>query len=784
MDKSDNLSKKPLKNSLSDKSLDDLCKIFGNLKVIRDKCDTQKLPDKGVKLENKIKLVEDEINTRKTDTLAIGNILNIHKVQTHVTDYYKSNREVSKIKVLEIDEKLSSKVCNSDESKKNFNSNKISSIKPLESNNVVKFKKMIQSLENQASSRNSSDNDFVMEFPSITISLMDHQKEALKWMLWRENNEPSGGILADDMGLGKTVTVLSLCAIDYNVDLKSPSNNLIFINSNLIIVPSSLIHNWRNEIINNICSNMKIGIFHGSDKSHLFDKINDYHFIITTYKMITQSTSSRVFQYEWRRLILDEAHCIKNNKSITFNFINKIVARRKWALTGTPVHNKQDDLFSLMSFIGCHYFTEKGFIKICEKFNDFSRFVDLHCETFVLRRTKFQSKSENDKTPIVNLPSKYILCHQFELSSEEYCFYNHFNNLARIILKTFKTNSDIFESLSNFIKDSNESSIEMKEILIDVTKLIFYKKFSTLHNNSESNKSTSRDVSFVLQILLRLQQCCCHLSLLIKDIIMPSDQDCLLVNVSCPLDDITNSMSNLNVSSTNGLKTVNDVEFEKLVKKIKKLPKYEKYFTISSNSSKIDILKKILIEISKEKLSNNEIFKCVIISQWTSFLDILELHLISDYKLLRIDGKSKVESRNEIVDNFNTKKEQNILLLSLKAGGVGFNLVSADHLILMDEHWNPALINQAIDRIYRLGQKRDVTIHRLISNSTIEQRIVNLQQEKMNIFQNLINKKNSISQNSTETKLKIDCNNQYINNLSDIFSKKMNTFDKFNLLIN
>lgn len=124
--------------------------------------------------------------------------------------------------------------------------------------------------------------------------------------------------------------------------------------------------------------------------------------------------------------------------------------------------------------------------------------------------------------------------------------------------------------------------------------------------------------------------------------------------------------------------------------------------------------------------------KCVIVSQWTSVLDIVEMHL-KQRKVVytSITGKILTKDRQERVDSFNQKKGgAQVMLLSLTAGGVGLNLIGGNHLFLVDLHWNPALEQQACDRIYRVGQQKDVFIHKLVAKDTIEQRVLDLQEQK------------------------------------------------------
>lgn len=125
--------------------------------------------------------------------------------------------------------------------------------------------------------------------------------------------------------------------------------------------------------------------------------------------------------------------------------------------------------------------------------------------------------------------------------------------------------------------------------------------------------------------------------------------------------------------------------------------------------------------------------KAIVVSQWTSVLNILKSHIEREgVATLSLNGTIPVKNRQEIVTEFNkASSSKRILLLSLTAGGVGLNLVGANHLLLIDLHWNPQLEAQAQDRIYRVGQKKDVIIYKFMCKETVEERIKALQDHKL-----------------------------------------------------
>ena len=110
--------------------------------------------------------------------------------------------------------------------------------------------------------------------------------------------------------------------------------------------------------------------------------------------------------------------------------------------------------------------------------------------------------------------------------------------------------------------------------------------------------------------------------------------------------------------------------------------------------------------------------------QMTRMIDLMEEYLTyRNYKYLRLDGSTKLEDRRDTVADFQTKPEIFIFLLSTRAGGLGINLTAADTVIFYDSDWNPTIDSQAMDRAHRLGQTKQVTVYRMITRGTIEERI-------------------------------------------------------------
>nr|XP_045587000.1 transcription termination factor 2-like [Procambarus clarkii] len=233
----------------------------------------------------------------------------------------------------------------------------------------------------------------------------------------------------------------------------------------------------------------------------------------------------------------------------------------------------------------------------------------------------------------------------------------------------------------------------------------------------------------LLVLILRLRQICCHPSL-IKQILEPESKDIDGIDVNsedgCDLD-LVDQMANMSLQSASHMD--NRAEEDALTMD-------NPVFQQTKVSSKI----MQLIEELEKIRSLETVEKSVIVSQWTSMLDIVRDHLENvGIQCCTISGKVLVKNRGDIVEDFNCNPEgAQVMLLSLAAGGVGLNLVGANHLFLLDLHWNPQLESQACDRIYRVGQKKSVIIHRFVIENTIEEKIIQLQQDKLQLADDVL----------------------------------------------
>ena len=162
---------------------------------------------------------------------------------------------------------------------------------------------------------------------------------------------------------------------------------------------------------------------------------------------------------------------------------------------------------------------------------------------------------------------------------------------------------------------------------------------------------------------------------------------------------------------------------------------------------------KRFIELVKELKEAGH--RALVFSQFTSFLDLVEKALAEeDVDFLRLDGSTPAKKRPQLVKKFQAG-ESSVFLISLKAGGFGLNLTAANYVIHLDPWWNPAVEDQATDRAHRIGQEKAVTVYRLISEGTIEEKILKLHESKRELADFMLGNQNKSAKMSADELLRL-----------------------------
>ncbi|NXQ07178.1 TTF2 factor, partial [Vidua macroura] len=602
------------------------------------------------------------------------------------------------------------------------------------------------------------------EDPSgLKVPLLQHQKQALAWLLWRESQRPCGGILADDMGLGKTLTMIALILAqkqlktekrEETLEIWLSKNDFTVISSHgtLVICPASLIHHWKKEIERRVAfGKLRVCLYHGANRDKHAEVLSGYDVVVTTYSLLSKevpttkeegevpaqdhdvgsgsSPCSPLLRVAWARIILDEAHNIKNPRVQTSIAVCKLRASARWAVTGTPIQNNLLDMYSLLRFLRCSPFDEYKVWKyqVDNNTRKGGERLSLLTRSLLLQRTKDQLDSAGK--PLVSLPQRRTQLHQLKLTAEEQSVYNVLFARSRSTLQSYlkrqeqKNEDREYDGGNPFQKVAQEFGVSQKEFLA----------------GSQSASQVSSTVH-VLSMLLRLRQCCCHLSLLkvaLDQVNLNSEG--LALSIEEQLGALT--LSELQSPDSKSTVYLNGTAFQTDI------------FDIIRESTKIA---QLLAEL-KTIQSHPEPQKSVVVSQWTSMLQVVAVHLQRlGLKYATVDGSVNPKQRMDVVEEFNNNpKGPQVMLVSLLAGGVGLNLTGGNHLFLLDMHWNPALEDQACDRIYRVGQKKDVVIHRFVCEGTVEEKILQLQKRKKGLAQQILSGKGETFTKLTLADLKI-----------------------------
>ncbi|KAF5392416.1 hypothetical protein D9757_002302 [Collybiopsis confluens] len=594
-----------------------------------------------------------------------------------------------------------------------------------------------------------------------------------------------------EMGMGKTIMISALIhsnrGSDESVNQTSTSKhrqvkldnafrpmNLRLQNprppsATLIVAPTSLIDQWGEEIERSSKpGTVKVLVWHGQNRNDLEDIIDEdensegdksrrpIKIVVTSYGTLVselakmEKSGSAIYEIEWLRVVLDEAHSCKSRSSKTAKAVYALKARRRWAVTGTPIVNKLEDLYSLLKFLDFKPWSEFSF------FNSFITLpflardpkgievVQVILESILLRR----EKNMVDKTGqrIVDLPTKEISIENLEFTPMERKIYDSMYNSAKKNFDELRQKNLLSRKYTHILamlmglrravlhphlvfKVNDEGADHPADDgIVDINEMV--EKFS---------EGREKSGAFAEAVLADLDdqrentaECPICLDVMQNPMIVP---ECLH---KCCKDCITTYIATCEMkgeetkcpSCSRG-----PIKRTALVEVVRPVPN-------SQNSNPDVVLRRNDFQSSTkltalvkdlEKLRGiDPTFRAVVFSQFTSFLDLIELALEREnFEHFRYDGTLDVKKRHRVVTAFKeASRRPKVLCISLKAGGVGLNLTEANHVFMMDCWWNSATENQAIDRVHRLGQEKTVYVKHYIVSNTIESRILKIQKRK------------------------------------------------------
>ena len=279
----------------------------------------------------------------------------------------------------------------------------------------------------------SSQNDPQIEHPKIKCTLLPYQLTGVSWLVARETGIHRGAILADDMGLGKTIQTIALIA-----------NSSSSTTSTLIVAPLALITQWESEIKTK--SSLRVYLHHGPSRSTEENYLKRFDVVVTTYSIVASESKvdGVLFKIKWHRIVLDEAQTIKNRNTASSLACCKLSSKYKLALSGTPIQNSIDDLYSLIKFLKINVFENYNNWKekISTPLNnkrengDAMERLRVLLKAIMLRRTK---STIIDGKHILELPNRNVEISKLKFSDQERKFYDSLEdkmkNRAKSVIK-------------------------------------------------------------------------------------------------------------------------------------------------------------------------------------------------------------------------------------------------------------------------------------------------------------------------------------------------------------
>ncbi len=436
---------------------------------------------------------------------------------------------------------------------------------------------------------------------SLNATLREYQKRGIEWGVSNLLNN-FGIILADDMGLGKTIQTIAILLYLYEEGYAKEKA--------LVVVPTSLLNNWQNELTK-FAPSLSFALYYGQGRVLEKAKI-----IITTYDTLKRDALLKEQKFDI--IVIDEAQKIKNPQTQAAQSVKALPAKYKIALSGTPVENSLSELWSIFDF------TLSGYL------GELPNFINRYAKPIEIEKDLAVAKTLQEIT-------------------------------APFMLRRLKTDKKIISDLPDKIIIDEYATMTPKQAALYQS--IVDETLQTLSNVEPQNRS-----GLIFKLITELKQTCNH----------PRNLD-----------------------------------------------------KVSESSSELSGKSALLLELLEPIIARGE--KVLIFTQYVQMAKILSEMIEKELLIepLMLDGSLSKKAREEVVARFESSHENPIFILSLKAGGIGLNLTGASNVIHYDLWFNPAVENQATDRAFRIGQKRNVFVYRLITKNSFEEKIDNMIKSKI-----------------------------------------------------
>jgi len=659
-------------------------------------------------------------------------------------------------------------------------------------------------------------------------------------------SETLGGILADMMGLGKTLSVLSLVTgtsdeaekwsalppvqpqapeakksgLGRHGDLPTPQ--LLPLTplvrngkATLLVCPLSTVTNWEEQIKQHVQPNtISYQIYHGQNRVKDINLLADSDLVITTYGSISSELTARnrgkkgphpLEEIGWFRVVLDEAHMIREQSTLQFKAICRLQANRRWAVTGTPVQNRLDDLGSLLAFLRLKPFDERSKFmqhivnpfKVCDP--EILPKLRVLVDTVTLRRLKDR----------IDLPPRTDHIIKLDFSPDEQRLYDVFARNAKERVSALtgqrdrmlggKTYIHILQSIlrlrlicahgKDLLSDedleithgataesaiavdsddeedkpalSEDKAYTMFDLMVDTGNDICVNCKRKPGSNDSAEIESERQEDILAYMTPCFHLYCPDCVSLFKD-----EQHDLSYQSnatgSCPVCNQPTRFSVVEIRHGRA-NAVHESHANAKVHAARggKILSVDGY-TGPHTKTRALISDLLASKEASDSRPHEPPIKSVVFSGWTSHLDLIQIALDdAGITYCRLDGKMSRMQRTQAMDMFREDNSVHVILVSIMAGGLGLNLTAGSNVYVMEPQYNPAAEAQAIDRVHRLGQKREVRTVRYIMNNSFEESMLELQNKKIRLA--------NLSMDRTNTMDKSEAAKQRLMDLRSLF---------------
>ncbi|XP_029035217.1 TATA-binding protein-associated factor 172 [Osmia bicornis bicornis] len=521
----------------------------------------------------------------------------------------------------------------------------------------------------------------------VAAELRSYQRQGLNWLNFL-NRYRLHGVLCDDMGLGKTLQTLCILALDHHRNPHAPPS--------LVVCPPTLTGHWVYEADKFFkTKDLSVLQYAGTppEREKLRPKVTYHKLVVASYDIVRKDIEYFETR-QWNYCVLDEGHVIKNGKTKSAKATKRLHANHRLILSGTPVQNDVLELWSLFDFLMPGFLgTEKQFAA------KYSRPI-LAC-----REPKAGPKEQEGGALAMEALHRQVLPFLLRRNKEDVLqdlppkitqdYYCDLSPLQRTLYEDFRTrhSATLLSSTSCTSSASDPHGGHVFEALRYLRNVCNHPKlvlnprhplYQNICNTLKQQKSTLADIDHGAKL--------------------PALKQLLL---DCGIGQPQQQQSRCNSVATGATQDNQPPQQQQLVSQ----------------------------------------HRALIFCQLKAMLDIVEKDLLRTHlptvTYLRLDGSIPATQRHSVVARFNADPSIDVLLLTTQVGGLGLNLTGADTVIFVEHDWNPMKDLQAMDRAHRIGQKKVVNVYRLITRSTVEEKIMGLQKFKLLTANTVISTENA-----------------------------------------